>query len=96
MRRRSETGYAVPTPAYPKNRRWKWTINPDLHKLMPLVRIGLISDDTHGLLQPEAQMFLQGCDHIIHAGDIGKSDILEALARLAPLTVVRGNNDQGG
>ena len=58
---------------------------------MALCRIGLVSD-THGLLRPEALAFLQGCDHIIHGGDIGNAGILAALARLAPLTVVRGNN----
>jgi uncharacterized protein len=56
------------------------------------LRIGLISD-THGLLRPEALGFLEGADHIVHGGDIGGPDILERLAALAPLTVVRGNND---
>ncbi|MDP9990948.1 putative phosphoesterase [Variovorax boronicumulans] len=56
-------------------------------------RIGLISD-THGLLRPEATAFLQGCDFIVHGGDIGNAGILEALAAIAPLTVVRGNNDR--
>ena len=59
---------------------------------MSQLRIGLISD-THGLLRPEALDFLAGCDHIVHGGDIGGPDILERLGRLAPLTVVRGNND---
>jgi putative phosphoesterase len=56
------------------------------------MRVGLISD-THGLLRPEALAFLAGCDHIVHGGDIGAPDILERLARIAPLTTVRGNND---
>jgi putative phosphoesterase len=56
------------------------------------MRIGLISD-THGLLRPEALEFLAGSDHIVHGGDIGGPDILERLAGIAPLTVVRGNND---
>ncbi|ALK97803.1 phosphodiesterase [Massilia sp. WF1] len=56
------------------------------------MRIGLISD-THGLLRPEALAFLAGSDHIVHGGDIGNPDILERLAAIAPLTVVRGNND---
>jgi hypothetical protein len=56
------------------------------------MRIGLISD-THGLLRPEALDFLGGCDHIVHGGDIGDAAILERLAQIAPLTVVRGNND---
>ncbi len=58
------------------------------------LRIGLISD-THGLLRPEAIDFLQGCDHIVHAGDITDAAVLDALAALAPLTAVRGNNDRG-
>jgi uncharacterized protein len=58
------------------------------------MRIGLISD-THGLWRPQAEQFLQHCDHIVHAGDIGHADILERLRSLAPLTVVRGNNDTG-
>lgn len=57
-------------------------------------RIGLISD-THGLLRPEAIAFLRGCEHIVHGGDIGDARILQALAAIAPLTAVRGNNDQG-
>lgn len=55
-------------------------------------RIALISD-THNLLRPEALAFLAGCDHIIHGGDIGGPDILARLAAVAPLSVVRGNND---
>ncbi|WP_330216465.1 metallophosphoesterase family protein [Pseudomonas sp. AM8] len=56
-------------------------------------RVGLISD-THGLLRPEAVAALQGCEQIIHAGDIGSPEILQQLAQIAPLHVVRGNNDQ--
>jgi putative phosphoesterase len=55
--------------------------------------VGVISD-THGLLRPQALAALQGSDHLVHAGDIGTPQILEALARLAPLTAVRGNNDR--
>ncbi len=57
-----------------------------------MLRIGLISD-THGLMRPEALAFLEGSDFIVHGGDIGNAGILEALARIAPVTVVRGNND---
>jgi putative phosphoesterase len=56
------------------------------------LRVGLISD-THGLLRPEAEAFLQGSDFIVHAGDIGDPAILERLGRIAPVTAVRGNND---
>ena len=58
-----------------------------------IVRIGLISD-THGLLRNEAVRALRGFDHIVHAGDICDPDILVALARIAPVTAVRGNNDR--
>lgn len=58
------------------------------------MRIGLIAD-THGLLRAEALAALAGCDWLIHAGDIGKPEILEQLRALAPLSVVRGNNDRG-
>lgn len=57
-------------------------------------RIGLISD-THGLLRPEAIEFLRGSDHIVHGGDVCEPGVLEALAAIAPLTAVRGNNDRG-
>ncbi|CDM42561.1 metallophosphoesterase family protein [Ectopseudomonas oleovorans] len=57
------------------------------------MRIGLIAD-THNLLRPEALAALQGVDHLIHAGDIGGPHILAELERIAPLSVVRGNNDQ--
>jgi len=60
---------------------------------MPAVRqIGVISD-THGLLRPEALEALKGSDLIIHAGDVGDSDILDALRTIAPTTAVRGNID---
>jgi putative phosphoesterase len=60
----------------------------------PMARLGIISD-THGLLRPEAAAFLQGCDRILHGGDIGSTEVLTRLSTLAPVTAVRGNNDQG-
>jgi uncharacterized protein len=57
-------------------------------------RIGIISD-THGLLRPEAETALTGVNHIIHAGDIGRPEIVEALRRIAPVTAIRGNVDSG-
>lgn len=56
--------------------------------------IGVISD-THGLLRPEALAALRGSERIIHAGDVDGAEILAALAAVAPVTVVRGNNDRG-
>ena len=58
-------------------------------------RIGIISD-THGLLRPKAERGLTGVDHIIHAGDIGRVEIVDALRRIAPVTAIRGNVDTGG
>jgi putative phosphoesterase len=55
--------------------------------------IGVISD-THGLLRPEALAALQGCQYIIHAGDIADPAILQTLGRIAPVTAVRGNVDR--
>ncbi|MGF6558764.1 putative phosphoesterase [Pseudomonas sp. S30_BP2TU TE3576] len=57
------------------------------------MKVGVISD-THGLLRPEALAALEGCEQIIHAGDIGSPEILDRLASIAPLHVVRGNNDR--
>src|SRR6185436_20521814 len=59
-----------------------------------MFRIGIISD-THGLLRPEAERGLTGVNHIIHAGDIGAPEIVEALCRIAPVTAIRGNVDIG-
>jgi uncharacterized protein len=58
------------------------------------IRVGLISD-THGLVREEAVAALKDCRHILHAGDIDEPDVLVKLRRLAPVTVVRGNNDRG-
>ena len=57
-------------------------------------RIGVIAD-THGLLRPEALKALRGVELIIHAGDVGGPEILEALRALAPVYAVRGNTDRG-
>jgi uncharacterized protein len=67
-------------------------MTPDPATPVTALRIGVISD-THGLLRAEATAFLQGCDHILHGGDIGGPEILEQLAVLAPVSAVRGNND---
>lgn len=56
------------------------------------MKIGVISD-THGLLRLEAEQRLAGVGHIIHAGDIGKPDVITRLQRIAPVTAIRGNVD---
>ena len=57
------------------------------------MRVGLLSD-THNLLRPEVIEALRGCDCILHAGDVSRPEVLEELARVAPLRAVRGNNDK--
>jgi|SRR5579871_3921960 len=58
------------------------------------MRVGLISD-THGLMRESALRELRGSDLILHAGDIGQPEIVEALQALAPVVAVRGNIDTG-
>jgi putative phosphoesterase len=60
----------------------------------PVEVIGLISD-THRLVRPQALDALRGVDLIIHAGDIGKAEVLDALKPIAPLHAIKGNNDRG-
>jgi putative phosphoesterase len=55
--------------------------------------VGVISD-THGLLRPEALAALRGSEQILHAGDIGSPNIIPALAKIAPVTAIRGNVDR--
>ena len=57
------------------------------------MKIGVISD-THGLLRPEVVDKLRSCDAILHAGDVNRPELLDALRAIAPLYVVRGNNDK--
>ena len=56
------------------------------------MRIGLISD-THGLMRDAALRALEGADLIIHAGDVGSPEVLEALKAVGPVAAVRGNID---
>lgn len=58
-----------------------------------MTKVGLISD-THGLVRPEALAALADSDVIVHAGDIGKPDVIEQLGEIAPVTAIRGNIDQ--
>lgn len=55
--------------------------------------IALISD-THGLLRPEVLPALEGCERVLHAGDVGTPDILGALEHIGPVHAVRGNTDR--
>src|SRR5438105_2971898 len=60
---------------------------------MPL--IGLISD-THGMLRPAVHHAFAGVDVILHAGDVGGSEILDELRLIAPVHAVSGNTDPAG
>jgi putative phosphoesterase len=62
-------------------------------KKQDTLRIGVLSD-THGLLRDEVLSALEGVDQIIHAGDVGCPDILDALEMIAPVVAVRGNMDR--
>lgn len=57
------------------------------------MKIGILSD-THDLLRPEVTEALQGCDAILHGGDISSQRVLDQLERIAPVKAVRGNNDR--
>ena len=57
------------------------------------MKIGIISD-THNLLRPEVIRNLQDCDYILHSGDISSQEVLDQLEQIAPVKVVRGNNDK--
>ena len=56
-------------------------------------RIGIISD-THGLIRPQALCALAGCMQVLHGGDVGGAAIIDALAAIAPVSAVGGNNDR--
>ncbi len=69
------------------------SVNPMASALRGSCVVGVISD-THGLVRPQALAALTGVQHIIHAGDIGSPEVLQALAAIAPLTAIRGNVDR--
>lgn len=56
------------------------------------MKIGVISD-THGKMHPRVFDLFAGVDHILHAGDIGKPEIITELRSIAPVSAVYGNVD---
>jgi putative phosphoesterase len=56
------------------------------------LRLGIISD-THGLLETSVRSIFAGVKVIVHAGDIGRIEVIELLSEIAPVLAVRGNND---
>ena len=59
------------------------------------MQIGVIAD-THSKMRPEALEARVGSDLILHAGDVGRDEVLEALEAIAPLIAIRGNIDTAG
>ena len=59
------------------------------------MKVGVLGD-THGLLRPEVLLALAGVERILHLGDVGDPVILKSLAKLAPVTAIRGNVDRDG
>ena len=56
------------------------------------MKIGVISD-THGFLDPRVETIFDGVEHILHAGDIGRANLILELQFIAPVTAVLGNTD---
>ena len=54
--------------------------------------LGILSD-THAWFHPALPEYLGGVDLILHAGDVGTPEILDALEKLAPVRTVWGNVD---
>ena len=59
------------------------------------MKIGVVSD-THGLFRPKVAHALDGVERILHLGDVGDMSVLDELAKIAPVTAVRGNTDREG
>ena len=59
------------------------------------MQIGVIAD-THSKMRPEALAALKGSDLILHAGDVGRDEVLDALEAIAPVVAIRGNIDKTG
>jgi predicted phosphodiesterase len=57
------------------------------------MQIGVIAD-THSKMRPEALAALKGSDVILHAGDVGRDEVLDALEAIAPVIAIRGNIDK--
>ncbi len=59
------------------------------------MNIGVIAD-THSKMRPEALEVLKGSELILHAGDVGRDEVLDALEAIAPVVAIRGNIDKAG
>lgn len=52
--------------------------------------------DSHGLWRPQVPVAIGGADLILHAGDVGRPEVLDRLAEIAPVEAIRGNVDVDG
>ena len=59
------------------------------------MKLGVISD-THGLFDEAIPPIFKGVNAIIHAGDIGRIEVITRLEQIAPVFAVEGNNDSFG
>lgn len=56
-------------------------------------RIAILSD-THNLLRPKVREVLEGCEYILHAGDIADKKTYDEISSIAKSVFVRGNADR--
>lgn len=72
---------------------------PEFERFETPMRIGIVSD-THRSSRntrplPAALLDgLQGCDLIMHLGDVNAAWVLDVLGEIAPVRAVQGNNDE--
>jgi putative phosphoesterase len=59
-----------------------------------MVKIGVVSD-THGYFHPHLPAVFKDVYLILHAGDVGRMEVIRQLERIAPVQAVRGNMDGG-
>jgi uncharacterized protein len=63
-------------------------------------RIGVVADSHVGeyldTLPPATLEALEGCDLVLHAGDLSVPSVLEELEAVAPVVAVRGDHDRLG
>ena len=82
-----------PTSEYTAHRGGRLVADAKGTNRKPLMRVGLLSD-THGFVEPFIQALARSADWVVHAGDIGGLEVIEAITPdRGKLVAVRGNND---